>query len=274
MKILVCTKRDLTSLVAMNVLLPALRGHEVRVMLAERTRPIEESTPELAQVKFVERDFPIGVVEPLVERLVSGGRHDHADLMTFPRLAARGVKMDIVRSSDDPVFASAVERMRPDILLSIRYSFQIRPGLPGMPRLAFNMHPGALPRLAGLFPHFYAMLQGDPFFTVTVHRMVPELDAGSIVMVHEVPVDPGVSAHMANIDLHRVGAAMMAELVAWIDRGETLDEREPGVLPAKLCYYPNREALDAFAARGLKLVDMAAYNDLISAFLPNSLLVM
>ena len=27
MKILVCTKRDLTSLVAMNVLLPALRGH-------------------------------------------------------------------------------------------------------------------------------------------------------------------------------------------------------------------------------------------------------
>ena len=41
MKILVCTKRDLTSLVAMNVLLPALRGHEVRVMLAERTRPIE-----------------------------------------------------------------------------------------------------------------------------------------------------------------------------------------------------------------------------------------
>ena len=33
------------------------------------------------------------------------------------------------------------------ILLSIRYSFQIRPGLPGMPRHAFNMHPGALPRL-------------------------------------------------------------------------------------------------------------------------------
>ena len=274
MKILVCTKRDLTSLVAMNVLLPALRGHEVRVMLAERTRPIEESTPELAQVKFVERDFPIGVVEPFVERLVSSGRSDPGSLMTFPRLAARGVGMDIVRSSDDPVFAATVERMRPDILLSIRYSFQIRPGLPGMPHLAFNMHPGALPRLAGLFPHFYAMLQGDPAFTVTVHRMVPELDAGSIVMVHEVPVDPAVSAHMANIELHRVGAAMMAELVAWIDRGEALDEREPGVMPAKLRYYPNREALDAFAARGLKLVDMAAYQELISAFLPQPLLVM
>src|SRR4051794_8636021 len=71
MKILICTKRDLTSLVAMNVLLPALRGHKVHVMLAERTRPVEESTPELVQVKFVERDFPIGVVEPFVEQLVA-----------------------------------------------------------------------------------------------------------------------------------------------------------------------------------------------------------
>src|SRR3954471_6564078 len=112
MKILVCTKRDLTSLVAMNVLLPALRGHEVRVMLAERTRPIEVSIPELAQVKFVERDFPIGVVEPFVEQLVSTGLAEPSDLMTFPRLAARGVAMDVVRSADDPVFAAAVERMR------------------------------------------------------------------------------------------------------------------------------------------------------------------
>jgi folate-dependent phosphoribosylglycinamide formyltransferase PurN len=274
MKILVCTKRDLTSLVAMNVLLPALRGHEVRVMLAERTRPIEESVPELAQVKFVERDFPIGVVEPFVEHLVSTGLTDPADLMTFPRLAARSVDMEIVRSFDDPVFAAAVERMRPDILLSIRYSFQIRPGLPGMPRHAFNMHPGALPRLAGLFPHFYAMLQGDPSFVVTVHRMVPELDAGSIVMVRDVPVDPTVAAHMANIDLHRIGAAMLAELVGRIDQGKFLEEWEPGVSPAKLGYYPSRAALDAFASRGLKLVDMAAYHDLIRAFLPKPMLVM
>ena len=46
------------------------------------------------------------------------------------------------------------------------------------------------------------------------------------------------------------------------------------MLPAKLCYYPNRAALDAFASRGLKLVDMAAYHELISAFLPQPMLVM
>ncbi|EWY40795.1 hypothetical protein N825_33235 [Skermanella stibiiresistens SB22] len=274
MKILVCTKRDLTSMVAMNVLLPALRGHEVHVMLAERTRPIEESTPELAQVKFVERDFPIGVVEPLVDLLVASHQIDHADLLTFPRLAARGVGMDVIRSSDDPIFAATVERMRPDILLSIRYSFQIPPGLPGMPNLAFNMHPGALPRLAGLFPHFHAMLQGDRSFVVTIHRMVPELDAGSIVMAREVPVDTAVSAHMANIDLHRVGAARMADLVDRIHTGRLVEEWEPGVLPNKLCYYPNRQELDAFAARGLKLVDMAAFRDLITTFIPKPMLVM
>jgi methionyl-tRNA formyltransferase len=274
MKILICTKRDLTSLVAMNVLLPGLRGHEVRVMLAERTRPIEVSIPELAQVKFVERDFPIGVVEPFVEQLVSTGLAEPSDLMTFPRLAARGVAMDVVRSADDPVFAAAVERMRPDILLSIRYSFQIRPDLPGMPHHAFNMHPGALPRLAGLFPHFYAMLQGDPAFVVTVHRLVSEMDAGSIVMEREMPVDSSVAAHMANIDLHRIGAAMMADVVYRIDCGLPLEEWAPGVPPAKLCYYPDRSALDAFASRGLKLVDMAAYHALIQSFLPQPMMVL
>ena len=136
------------------------------------------------------------------------------------------------------------------------------------------MHPGALPRLAGLFPHFYAMLQGDPAFVVTVHRLVPEMDAGSIVMEREMPVDYAAAAHMANIDLHRIGAAMMADVVYRIDRGLPLEEWTPGVPPAKLCYYPNRSALDAFASRGLKLVDMAAYRALIQSFLPQPMMVL
>ena len=174
-------------------------------------------------MKFVERDFPIGVVEPFVERLVSSGRTDPAGLMTSPgwRPAASEwiscgpptTRLRRHRRTDAPGYPAVDPLQLPDPA-----------GLARDARYAFNMHPGALPRLAGLFPHFYAMLQGDPAFIVTVHRMVPELDAGSIVMVREVPIDPATSAHMANIDLHRIGAAMMAELVRRIDRRKTFEE--------------------------------------------------
>jgi methionyl-tRNA formyltransferase len=100
------------------------------------------------------------------------------------------------------------------------------------------------------------------------------MDAGSVVMEREMPIDPSEAAHMANIDLHRIGAAMMAEVVYRIDRGLPLEEWAPGVPPAKLCYYPDRSALDTFASRGLKLVDMAAYRALIQSFLPQPMVVL
>ena len=101
------------------------------------------------------------------------------------------------------------------------------------------------------------------------HRLTPA--GGEEVpdaLERQVPIDTAMSAHMANIELHRVGAAMLSDIVGRIAAGRPLLERSPGVLPERLNYYPNRAALDAFAERGLKLVDMAAYDGLIREFLP------
>src|SRR5690606_12237825 len=58
----ICAKRDLTSTILLNDLLPRLAGPgcKLRVVLAERTRPIETSRPELVRMKYLERDLPFG----------------------------------------------------------------------------------------------------------------------------------------------------------------------------------------------------------------------
>ena len=70
MRILVCSKRDLSSVVILNDLLGRLievPEVSVALMLAERTRPVETVVPELVRMKALERDLPFGVFFPLID---------------------------------------------------------------------------------------------------------------------------------------------------------------------------------------------------------------
>ena len=67
MRILCCVNRDLPSAVALNLLLPALVGHEVRVGLSERVgRPTPEEAPGRRILRVAEQTLPNELVFPLV----------------------------------------------------------------------------------------------------------------------------------------------------------------------------------------------------------------
>jgi len=81
--------------------------------------------------------------------------------------------------------ASLAERLRAervDLILNVHSLYLIHDEVLRAPAVgAFNLHPGPLPRYAGLNAVSWAIYRGETTHGVTLHKMVPDIDAGPIV---------------------------------------------------------------------------------------------
>jgi methionyl-tRNA formyltransferase len=97
----------------------------------------------------------------------------------------------------DPSLAERIRHCRVDILLNVHSLFLIHKDVLEAPRLgSFNLHPGPLPRYAGLNSVSWAIYRGEREHGVTLHRMEPTIDAGPIVYQEIVSIacdDSGLS---------------------------------------------------------------------------------
>ena len=89
----------------------------------------------------------------------------------------------------DPRFAAQVRDEKVDVILNVHSLFLIRKEVLEAPRLgSFNLHPGPLPRYAGLNSVSRAIYQCEKEHGVTLHKLVPEIDAGPIIFQESVSI--------------------------------------------------------------------------------------
>lgn len=97
----------------------------------------------------------------------------------------------------DPAFAEQIRTERVDLLLNVFSLYIIHSEVLEAPRLgSFNLHPGPLPRYAGLNSMCWAIYNGEKKHGVTLHRMAPKVDTGPIVYQQEIEIqdeDTGLS---------------------------------------------------------------------------------
>jgi len=85
-------------------------------------------------------------------------------------------------SVKDPRFARRLGAENIDVLLNVHSLHLICPEVLEVPRLgAFNLHPGPLPRYAGLNAPSWALYNDESNYAVTVHRIEPGIDTGPVV---------------------------------------------------------------------------------------------
>lgn len=82
----------------------------------------------------------------------------------------------------DPAFAERLLAEDVDILLNVFSLYLVDGKVLESPRYGcFNLHPGPLPRYAGLNSVQWAVLRGERTHGVTLHRMTTDVDCGAIV---------------------------------------------------------------------------------------------
>ncbi|MBO9716642.1 MAG: phosphoribosylglycinamide formyltransferase [Pseudoxanthomonas sp.] len=119
------------------------------------------------------------------------------------------------RAVFDAVLADAVDAVAPDWVFCAGYMRIL--GHAFVQRFdgrLLNVHPSLLPRYKGLHTHARALEAGDREHGASVHFVVPELDAGTVVAQARIPVLPGDSAEDLAMRLlpeeHRLVVAVLA----------------------------------------------------------------
>jgi methionyl-tRNA formyltransferase len=113
-----------------------------------------------------------------------------------------------------PSFPSRVETEKIDLILNVHSLYLIPGEVLGRARVgAFNLHPGPLPRYAGLNSVSWAIYRGETVHGVTVHKMVPKIDAGPIAYQVNFPIQPGDSAFAVSARCIREGVILLGRLL-------------------------------------------------------------
>ncbi|HPM57387.1 MAG TPA: phosphoribosylglycinamide formyltransferase, partial [Thermomonas sp.] len=96
------------------------------------------------------------------------------------------------RASFDAALADAVAASRPDWVVCAGYMRILGEAFVQRFRgRLLNIHPSLLPKYRGLQTHARALQAGDAEHGASVHFVVPELDAGTVIMQAVVPVLAG-----------------------------------------------------------------------------------
>jgi len=119
-----------------------------------------------------------------------------------------------------PEFLAELKSFDPDLLVVAAYGRILPQAILDAPRLMpINVHASLLPRHRGAAPIEGAILAGDAETGVTIMRMVPEMDAGPIILMRAIPIAPDDTQGTLKEMLAELGATALLETLDLIARG-------------------------------------------------------
>jgi methionyl-tRNA formyltransferase len=125
-----------------------------------------------------------------------------------------------------PEFGGWIRDHGVDLLLNVHSLFIMCREVVEAPRIGgFNLHPGPLPRYAGLSAPSWAIYEGETTHAVTLHWLEPGIDTGAIAFEQPFPIsdeDTGLSLSARCV---REGLPLIDELVATVERGDPIPAR-------------------------------------------------
>lgn len=130
------------------------------------------------------------------------------------------------RASFDHALGDAVAACRPDWVVCAGYMRILGDGfIARFHGRLLNIHPSLLPKYRGLHTHARALEAGDQEHGGSVHFVVPELDAGSVVAQVRIPVEPDDTPQTLAHRLLPAEHALLVQVLVLATQGR-LSERD------------------------------------------------
>jgi UDP-4-amino-4-deoxy-L-arabinose formyltransferase/UDP-glucuronic acid dehydrogenase (UDP-4-keto-hexauronic acid decarboxylating) len=127
----------------------------------------------------------------------------------------------------DPALAGEIGRRGVDLLLNVHSLFVVHRDVVAAPRIgSFNLHPGPLPRYAGLNAPSWALYEREPRHAVTLHWMEPGIDTGAIAFEAWFDLSADDTGLSVSARCVREGIPLVEQLLA-------IASRDPAAIPAR-----------------------------------------
>jgi methionyl-tRNA formyltransferase len=172
----------------------------------------------------------------LLRRLAEGPHRLVAVLTTSPvsgggatvAQAARRLGIPTLPSErvQDPELGEWIRDQAVDMLLNVYSLYIICPEVVEAPVIGgFNMHPGPLPRYAGLNAPSWAIYEGAATHAVTIHWLAPGIDTGAIAFERHFPISDDDTGLSLSVRCIREGLSLIGNLLATAERGDDIPAR-------------------------------------------------
>jgi methionyl-tRNA formyltransferase len=166
-------------------------------------------------------------------RMLAGSRHQVVAVLTrgaggtalgasVAGVASRlGYPLWPARRSREPDFADVLRREAVDLLLNVHGQYILPTEIITAPRIgSFNLHPGPLPRYAGLNVPSWAIYHDEHTHAVTLHWMDRGIDTGPIAYQSEFPIDDDDTGLTLSAKCVRAGLPLLHDLLQGAVRGD------------------------------------------------------
>ena len=223
-------------------------------MMGQAVRLLRHSGPRL--LPYMIANFSL----PRMAGLLRVGRHTAETTPMAVLCAARGIPVETIPDMNAPVFHDRLRRSGADLIVTFHCDQILSPAtIACLPHGAVNVHAGMLPDHRGPVPTIHALLDQHPRFGVTVHRLVPRIDAGPILARQTVALPPDISALDAATRLHTTAQAIVLAVLDAIAAGTAT---ETNVEPLAYCGFPSPAQLRQLARMGRRA---ASWRDMLRA---------
>jgi folate-dependent phosphoribosylglycinamide formyltransferase PurN len=168
-------------------------------------------------------------------------------------LQGRGSAAEYISEIRSDAIRTRLKALDADLFLFLLFDKIGGPKFLSLPRLGtFNLHMGKLPEHRGGLSAFWVLRFGDAQAGATLHRAEPELDSGEIVAEVRIPVQ----THSMHDLMVATAAAAGPMVVQALDRieGGNWPHVDTTARPQGYYYLPSRDDLQAFYARGCRLI--------------------
>lgn len=159
-------------------------------------------------------------------RMLAGSAHQVVAVMTrgvgglavgatVAGVASRlGYRLWPARQAKESRFADTIRREDVDLLLNVHAMYVLPPDVVAAPRIgSFNLHPGPLPRYAGLNAPSWAIYHGEQSHAVTVHWMDGGIDTGALAYESEIAIDQDDTGLTLSAKCVRAGLPLLHDLL-------------------------------------------------------------
>jgi methionyl-tRNA formyltransferase len=158
--------------------------------------------------------------------VLAGGRQSSRASVTAAAAARAGIAVVPVDVVDDDALAALLDERQVDLFLNVHSLRILGSEVLVRPRVgSFNLHPGPLPRYAGLNAPSWAIYEQEPTFGCSVHWMTPELDAGPLAYAADFDVDPHETALSLSLKCVEHGLPLIERLLIDAAAGEPIPAR-------------------------------------------------
>jgi len=108
------------------------------------------------------------------------------------------------------LFTDLIKNLKPDLFVVVAYGKILQKEFLDIPKYgAVNVHASLLPKYRGASPIEAALLQGDKETGITMMKMAEELDAGDILNVAKLTIEPQDDAETLTVKLSLLGGKIL-----------------------------------------------------------------